>query len=106
MVPLTKCLALRDCSPDASWVELSRWNGLTLEQQESFIPLCLDFVVELRSPSDSLKVIQAKLQEYMENGARLGWLIHPQRKVVEVYRRDRGVEILSSPDNVLGEDIP
>ncbi|MGF1540979.1 MAG: Uma2 family endonuclease [Pleurocapsa sp.] len=100
-----KLLNGADRSPDASWVELSRWNSLTCEQQERFVPLCPDFVVELRSPSDSLKVIQAKLQEYMNNGAKLGWLIDPQRKIVEVYRRDREIEILNSPDNVSGENV-
>ena len=94
-----------DRSPDASWVELSRWNSLTREQQERFVPLCPDFVVELRSPSDTLIATQAKVKEYIENGAKLGWLIDPQRQVVEIYRPDRPVEILQSPQTVSADDI-
>ena len=92
-------------SPDAAWVELSRWNSLTRQQQEQFVPLCPDFVVELRSPSDSLKAIQNKMQEYLDNGAKLGWLIDPQRQVVEIYRPSQQVEILQSPNTVSGENI-
>ena len=94
-----------DRSPDASWVKIDRWNALTQEQQEKFVPLCPDFVVELRSPSDALAKIRAKMQEYLENGAKLGWLIDPSRKVVEIYRRDREVEVLHSPTTVSGEDV-
>lgn len=92
-------------SPDASWVKLERWNALTAEQQEKFIPLCPDFVIELRSPSDSLNKLQEKMQEYLENGALLGWLIDPQRKIVEIYRPNQVVEILASPATLSGEDI-
>ena len=92
-------------SPDAAWVELSRWNSLTRQQQERFVPLCPDFVVELRSPSDALKPIQNKMQEYLANGAKLGWLIDPQRQVVEIYRPNQQVEILPSPNTVSGENI-
>ncbi|MGK7935746.1 MAG: Uma2 family endonuclease [Xenococcaceae cyanobacterium] len=94
-----------DRSPDAAWVELSRWNSLTRQQQERFVPLCPDFVVELRSPSDALKPIQKKMQEYLANGAKLGWLIDPQRQVVEIYRPNQQVEILQSPNTVSGENI-
>lgn len=94
-----------DRSPDASWVELSRWNSLTREQQERFVPLCPDFVVELRSPSDNLDQTQAKVKEYIENGAKLGWLIDPQRQVVEIYRPNQPVEILQSPQTVSAEDV-
>ena len=94
-----------DRSPDASWVKMERWNALTKEQQEKFLPICPDFVVELRSPSDGLKKLQEKMVEYRENGARLGWLIDPQRKVVEIYRRDRKVEVVQSPTTVSGEDV-
>ncbi len=94
-----------DRFPDASWLKIDRWNALTQEQQEKFVPLCPDFVVELRSPSDALAKIRAKMQEYLENGAKLGWLIDPSRKIVEIYRRDREVEILHSPNTVSGEDI-
>jgi Uma2 family endonuclease len=94
-----------DRAPDASWLTLEKWNSLTPEQQDQFIPLCPDFVVELRSPSDKLAKIQEKMAEYLDNGARLGWLIDPQRKVVEIYRPSQPVEILQSPQNVLGEDV-
>lgn len=102
-----------DRSPDASWVELSRWNSLTREQQERFVPLCPDFVVELRSrsvgcaqsPSDTLIATQAKVKEYLENGAKLGWLIDPQRQVVEIYRPNQPVEILQSPQTVSAENV-
>ncbi len=94
-----------DRSPDASWISLEKWNALTREQQEKFLPLCPDFVVELRSPSDLLKTTRAKMQEYRENGAKLGWLIEPQSKVVEIYRPNQEVEILRSPNTLSGEDI-
>jgi len=94
-----------DRSPDASWVKLERWNSLTPEQQEQFVPLCPDFVVELRSKSDRVSELQEKMREYMNNGAVLGWLIDPQRKVVEIYRPQQEVEILTNPSTVSGEDI-
>jgi Uma2 family endonuclease len=94
-----------DRSPDASWVEKSRWQALTSEQREKFIPLCPDFVIELVSPSDSLKKTQEKMQEYIENGCRLGWLINRKRREVEIYRPGREVEILQSPQTLDGEDV-
>ena len=94
-----------DRSPDASWVRRERWEALTSEQQEKFAPLCPDFVVELRSPSDSLEKVREKMREYMDNGARLGWLINPQSKQVEIYRQGRDVEIIQSPATVSGEDV-
>ena len=94
-----------DRSPDASWVEKSRWDALTPEQREKFIPLCPDFVIELVSPSDSLKKTQEKMQEYMENGCRLGWLINRKKREVEIYRPGREVEVLQSPQTISGEDV-
>ncbi|MGB3207057.1 MAG: Uma2 family endonuclease [Crinalium sp.] len=94
-----------DRSPDASWISLDRWNTLTPEQQSKFIPLCPDFVIELRSPSDNLKTIQEKMQEYLKNGIRLGWLIDRQLRRVEIYRQGQEVEILENPANLSGEDI-
>ncbi len=84
---------------------MSRWNSLTRQQQEQFVPLCPDFVVELRLPSDKLKTIQNKMQEYLDNGAKLGWLIDPQCQVVEIYRPRQQVKILHSPKTVSGENI-
>lgn len=94
-----------DRSPDASWVKQERWDALTPEQQEKFAPLCPDFVVELRSPSDSLEKLRAKMKEYIDNGARLGWLINPKNQQVEVYRPNQDVEILQSPKTLSGEDV-
>ncbi len=92
-------------SPDASWVSNEQWNGLTQQQrEEEFSPLAPDFVVELRSSSDSLKKLQKKMAEYIENGVRLGWLIDPKNKIVEIYRQGK-VEILESPATVSGEDV-
>lgn len=92
-------------SPDASWVKAERWNALTPEQQEKFAPICPDFVLELRSPSDSLKDLQEKMQEYIDNGAQLGWLIDRKNKRVEIYRPGKDVEILDNPPSLSGEHI-
>jgi len=92
-------------SPDASWILKARWESLTLEEKSKFAPICPDFVMELMSPSDSLKVTQAKMQEYQDNGARLGWLINCKDREVEIYRINQTVEILRSPSNISGEDV-
>lgn len=91
-------------SPDASWLELARWNALTEDQQERFLPLCPVFVVELMSPTDSLPEAHEKMREYQANGAQLGWLLVPRLKRVEVYRPHQPVEILADPDALSGED--
>lgn len=92
-------------SPDASWVRKDCWNALTQEEQEGCVPLCPDFVVELRSPTDSLKGLREKMQEYMDNGTQLGWLIDPQNKRVEIYRLGKEVEALDNPSTLSGEAI-
>jgi Uma2 family endonuclease len=92
-------------SPDASWVSRSRWEALSEEQKTTFAQICPDFVVELRSASDSLRPLQVKMQEYLNNGARLGWLIDPQHRQVEVYRQDKDVEILNNPSELSGENV-
>jgi Uma2 family endonuclease len=94
-----------DRSPDASWISLEKWQNLTPEQRQKFLPLCPDFVIELRSPSDNIKNLQAKMKEYQENGIRLGWLIDPQTKNVEIYRSNQEVEILENPLILSGENI-
>jgi Uma2 family endonuclease len=94
-----------DRSPDASWVSQERWKSLTPQQRKGFVPLCPDFVIELRSESDSLSKLQAKMQEYIDNGARLGWLIDPQNRQVEIYRSRREVEVLENPTELSGKDI-
>ncbi|MEG3927255.1 MULTISPECIES: Uma2 family endonuclease [unclassified Microcoleus] len=94
-----------DRSPDASWVKKERWDALTPEQKDSFAPLCPDFVVELRSRTDSLKKLQEKMQEYIENGAKLGWLIDRQNRRVEIYRPGQDVEIIQNPRTLSGEEV-
>lgn len=92
-------------SPDACWISQERWDTLTDEQKGTFPNICPDFVVELRSKSDTLKSLQEKMQEYIDNGARLGWLIDPQNRTAEIYRPGLEVEVLSSPAEVSGEDV-
>jgi Uma2 family endonuclease len=92
-------------TPDASWVRGDRWEALTPEQRRKFPPLAPDFVVELRSASDDLTMLQAKMQEYVDNGVRLGWLINPQDQQVEIYRPGQPVEVLQSPQSLSGEEV-
>ncbi|NJL46587.1 MAG: Uma2 family endonuclease [Leptolyngbyaceae cyanobacterium SM2_5_2] len=92
-------------SPDVAWVRLERWNALTPEQQRRFVPLCPDFAIELKSPSDDLADLQTKMQEYLENGLQLGWLIAPETQQVEIYRPNQAVEILNHPKMLLGEGL-
>ena len=92
-------------SPDAAWIILERWNALTQNEQDSFPPLCPDFVIELRSKTDSLKPLQAKMQEYQDNGCRLGWLMNYQDRQVEIYRPQREKEVLQSPQTLSGEEV-
>lgn len=89
--------------PDAAWVERERLRELTSSQRERFLYLCPTFVLELRSPTDSLTVLQAKMEEYREAGARLGWLIDPQERRVHVYRPEAEVEVLQEPSTVQGD---
>lgn len=90
---------------DAAWVRLDRWNALTDEQRERFPPLCPDFVAEIRSRTDRVDVLHAKMREYIENGARLGWLVDPYAKVVWVYREGGAVERLDAPPTLSGEPV-
>jgi len=92
-------------SPDAAWLQSSRWNVLAKSNKEGFPPICPDFVVELRSQSDSLATLQAKMCEYRENGVILGWLIDPFSKQVEIYRINQAKEVLVNPTELSGEDI-
>jgi Uma2 family endonuclease len=94
-----------DRSPDVSWLRLSRWNALSPEQQEKFIPLCPDFVIELRSSSDKLQTLQDKLQEYIDNGALLGWLIDRKNRCIYVYRPGVEVERLDNPLALDGDPV-
>ena len=92
-------------SPDASWVPLSRLSTLTPDDENRFFPICPDFVLELRSETDRLSVLQTKMQEYMDNGARLGLLIDPQDRCVHTYRPDSEVQTLQNPESVSADPI-
>jgi Uma2 family endonuclease len=92
-------------SPDAAWVKLERWNALTPEQQKKFAPICPDFVVELRSASDSLEPLKTKMQEYIDNGALLGCLIDRKNQQVYIYRPGVAVECLDNPTSVSGDAV-
>ena len=94
-----------DRSPDVAWVKRERWESLTEEQQEKFPPICPDFVIELRSRTDSVKALQNKMQEYLDSGLRLGWLINPQDEEVEVYRPSKSMKLIKFPTSLSGEDI-
>ena len=92
-------------SPDVAWIQNDRWNSLTAEEQEKFPPIAPDFVLKLMSPSDSLPETQAKMQEYINNGVKLGWLINRKMRQVEIYRLGKPIEILDFPQQLSGEDI-
>ncbi len=92
-------------SPDVAWVERSRWDALTPEEQEQFPPITPDFVIELRSRSDSLQTLRDKMQEYIANGAQLGWLINPQDQQVEIYERGQAVVTAALPAQLLGGTV-
>lgn len=92
-------------SPDAAWVELSRWQALTPEQRRRFPPIAPDFVMEVRSSTDNLPTLREKMQEYMASGVRLGWLINPQDQQVEIYRSGQGAEVRSLPTQLSGESV-
>jgi Uma2 family endonuclease len=92
-------------SPDLAWVRRERWKALTPEQRRQFPPLCPDFVLELRSPSDVLATVQAKMHEYLDNGAQLGWLIDPIDKKVYIYRPKASVECFDSPQTISGDPV-
>ncbi|NJL03156.1 MAG: Uma2 family endonuclease [Spirulinaceae cyanobacterium SM2_1_0] len=92
-------------SSDASWVSQARWEALAPEQKQTFANICPDFVVELRSPSDRLPLLPAKLQEYIDNGAQLGWLIDPLQRRVEIYHPGAAVVMLAEPTALSGETV-
>nr|WP_322712108.1 Uma2 family endonuclease [Nostoc sp. ChiSLP03a]MDZ8213397.1 Uma2 family endonuclease [Nostoc sp. ChiSLP03a] len=94
-----------DRSPDAVWIRQDRWDALSTEQQETFAPICPDFVLELRYKNDSIEKLRAKMREYIDNGAHLGWLIDRKNKQVEIYRPNQDVAILNHPANLSGEDV-
>jgi Uma2 family endonuclease len=102
-------------SPDVAWISMERWEALTPAQRKKFLPLCPDFAVELVSETDSEAVAslrasdveetRSKMQEYINNGLRLGWLINPRTRQVEIYRPNQAVEVLQSPATLSGEEV-
>jgi Uma2 family endonuclease len=94
-----------DRSPDAAWVAQERWESLTSEEQEKFPPICPDFVIELRSRTDALSELREKMQEYLNSGLRLGWLINPQAQQVEIYRPHQTVEIVQLPTSLSDQTV-
>ena len=92
-------------SPDLSWIKLERWNALTTKQRAKFAHICPDFVIELRSASDSLQKLKEKMREYIENGVALGWLIDPTEHKIYVYRAEKEVETLENPAEISGEPL-
>lgn len=92
-------------SPDVAWVERNRWMALSSEAQEKFPPLAPDFVIELRSRTDDLEPLREKMQEYLENGVRLGWLINPLDQQVEIYALNQPVVIRSLPTQLSGDTV-
>ena len=92
-------------SPDVSWVLREKWDSLSDKEKKKFSRLVPDFVIELRSSSDSLKTLKKKMAEYITNGVRLGWLIDPLEQKVHVYRANGEIEVLNNPEIVSGEDV-
>ncbi|WP_017296094.1 Uma2 family endonuclease [Geminocystis herdmanii] len=92
-------------SPDVAYIQKERWDNLTLEEKIKFPPIAPDFVLELMSKTDSLKTLQEKMEEYIANGVKLGWLINPDKKQVEIYRQGQEKEILNNPKILSGEYI-
>ena len=92
-------------SPDLAWVRRDRWSQLTPKAQKGFIPLCPDFVIELRSPTDAIADLQSKMQEYIDNGAELGWSIDPLERKVYIYSRSAAPVCLDKPEKVSGEPV-
>ncbi|MDB9310042.1 Uma2 family endonuclease [Aphanizomenon sp. CS-733/32] len=94
-----------DRSPDAAWIKKERWEALTPEQKCKFPPIAPDFVIELRSATDDLKTLRQKMQEYIDAGVKLGWLINPQQQQIEIYRLGKDAELRDLPTELLGEEI-
>src|SRR5689334_9444458 len=92
-------------SPDASWVKREKWERLSLRERKNFAPICPDFVVELRSETDRLTTLLSKMEEYIANGAAMGWLIDPLNRRVHVYRPDQEALVLENPDVVSGDPL-
>lgn len=94
-----------DRSPDAAWIKRERWEALTPEQRRKFPPIAPDFVMELRSATDDLEMLRQKMQEYLDAGVQLAWLINPQQQQVEIYCQGQNVEVRNLPTQLLGENV-
>ena len=92
-------------SPDVSWILVERWNSLSDKQKRGFAPISPDFIIELLSPTDNISTTQQKMVEYQDCGVKLGWLIDPDEKQVEIYRLGKDKQVINHPDNLSGEDI-
>ena len=92
-------------APDAAWIPRERWEQLSPAEREKFVPLCPDFVIELRSPTDRLRDVHDKMREYIANGTRLGWLLNPPTRQVYIYRPGARVERLDNPERVSGDPV-
>jgi Uma2 family endonuclease len=92
-------------APDVAWIRKDRLAGTTSEEQAKFLPLCPDFVLELWSPSDCLSTLRRKMEEYLANGAQLGWLLYPPERRVYVYRPGAAVEVLENPERLAGDPV-
>lgn len=92
-------------SPDAAWIKRTRWEAITVELRKKFAPICPEFVIELRSESDNLQILQSKMQEYINNGTELGWLIDRKQRKVFIYRPNSAVEELNNPKSLSGEPL-
>jgi Uma2 family endonuclease len=90
-------------APDASWIAPEQWSSITAEQRKKFLPVCPFFLIEVRSPSDSLKALQEKMSDYIANGCKLGWLIDPENRQVHVYRPDQPVQVHDNPATASGD---
>ena len=92
-------------SPDAAWIKRTKWEIIPAEKRKKFAPICPEFVVELRSENDNLSTLKEKMQEYIDNGTQLAWLIDRKQRKVFIYRPNCGVEELDNPQTLTGEDI-
>lgn len=92
-------------SPDAAWINRTKWEAISVEQRKKFAPICPEFIIELRSETDNLKILQEKMQEYIDNGTQLGWLIDRKQQKVFIYRPGQAVEELDNPQTLTGEDL-
>lgn len=92
-------------SPDAAWIKRTRWEAIPLELRKKFAPICPEFVIELRSETDNLRILQDKMQEYIDNGTQLGWLIDRKQRQVFIYRPNAVVEVLNNPETLRGEPL-